>query len=125
MPVGTCLLLQRYKNSPEKLSKMFVNVDAVSSTVYRIKCDKMEYRINADLFATITNALAISAEKKHSILDFIEKNEHLVDLGAFIQYLLSIGLQREDIIPYIRGFGVSDLSIIKAYNSINRIEINV
>ncbi|MEM0148003.1 MAG: ATP-binding protein [Candidatus Micrarchaeaceae archaeon] len=125
MPVGTCLFLQRYKNNPEKISRIFVKVDALSSNIFTIKSDKMEYKINADLFISHTNALDIDANKKHSILDFIEKSERFVDLGAFIEYLISLDLHREEIVPYIREFGINDLSIINAYNSINRVEINV
>ncbi len=122
LPVGTCMVLQRYKSSPDRISRTFVNVGAVSYEPCIIR-GSMEFEIDMKAFESRTNG-RLGKKQAEEIIAYVESKERAVDLRSFIKALLDMGIGRDTIVPYVKELGVDDLSIAHAYNSLDTVDFD-
>ncbi len=122
LPVGACMIMQRYKSSPGKISRTFVNVDAVSYESCIIR-GNMEFEIDMKAFESKTSS-RLGKKRAEEIIAYVESKERAVDLKSFIKALLDMGIGMDTIVPYVKELGVDDVSIAHAYNSLVKVDFD-
>ncbi len=125
--VGECFLYLSFKKDNNRLKKFFIKkIDGLPFHSYKIYTrDKMEIEISNEKFESITQKLINSNELKLKIRQFISENDGKIDLVVFLKFLIESNIQRVEIISYLKQIGLNDIVIIKAYEKIANISIEV
>jgi hypothetical protein len=126
LPIGSCLILQRYKENPNLLDKIFLErIDGLDYSCYKFFGGAMKFEVVAEEFINQTNKLGADSEIKNAIINYVEQNERRMDLANFISFLFKFGFGRADIVRYLRALKVDDISILKAYNAASKLIVDV
>ena len=126
LPIGSCLVLQRYKENPNLINKIFIErIEGMDYSCYKFFGGAMRFEVVAEEFINQTNKLGADSEIKNAIINYAEQNERRIDLANFISFLFKSGFGRADIVRYLRSLKVDDISILKAYNSASRLIVDV
>ena len=66
------------------------------------------------LFSDSTKRLLVSNETKGRISDFLANSNNEVDSAAFVRFLVGLGIERPEIVFYLRRLGLNDAETIGA-----------
>lgn len=118
LKVGACLLVEKRKHANGAASKVFIEkVHGIENYDYvALLGDGMRLDVRIDRFNRETDALCGNMETGNRITGFLEANSYNLDLGAFISRLMELRFGRAEIVTYLRGLGVDDVSIVSAYD---------
>ena len=72
-----------------------------------------------------TGKLDADAEARSRITDFANENGRNIDLASLIRLMLRLGMNRSDIIPYLKALGADDLSIMAACEAADALALEI
>lgn len=119
---GSCMLRLSFRDSNAESRFFIKKVDGSDISIYTIRCGKMQLKVTRAKLAE-SNKLVESPEIRSKILNFIDANRGDIDLLGFIKFLIALGLERKDILPYLRELGLEDMVIVKAFTDAKSIAI--
>ena len=121
---GSCLLMQRLRvNSGMQTSTIIKQVSGFDYSTCNIVGGKMDFKIANNIFLKETEAMDTSKENISKIVSFMEQNGRNVELSSFIKYLIALGIQRYEIVRYLRSIKVNDIELAEAFDLIKEIKI--
>ncbi|MCL4383026.1 MAG: ATP-binding protein [Candidatus Marsarchaeota archaeon] len=125
--VGECFVYLSFKEENNGIKKFVIKkIDGLPLFKYNFTIgDKMEIEISKEKFNFITKSLRLDKELELRILDFIDENEKNINIMSFLNFLISLNLNRAIIISYLKQIGISDKDIISAYEKLKIISINL
>ncbi len=123
---GECFVYLSFKEENNRIKKFVIKkIDGLLLYDHKfIIADNMELNISNEKFDRITKCLELDNELKLKIINFIDENEKDIDIISFLEFLISLNINRPLIISYLKQIGVSDIDIINTYEKIKLILIN-
>lgn len=120
--VGACLLVEKRKQMHGEVSKIFIErVHGIDSYDYAtLNGGKMRLDIKMEKFNSETEELCGDIAVRNRIAGFLESNSYNLDLKVFIAKLMELHFSRAEVVTYLRGLGVDDISIAEAYDEASR-----
>ena len=123
---GECFVYLSFKEKNNRIKKFIIKkIDGLLLYDHKfIIADNMELNISNEKFDRITKSLELDNELKLKIINFIDENENNINIISFLEFLISLNINRPIIISYLKQIGISDIDIINTYEKIKSILIN-
>lgn len=124
LQIGACLVIQKHKSSSYIAKTVIERASGIEiARNLAFKGDSMEFYVELKKFVDETNSFFEDPETRNRVLDFINQNEHAVDITGFISFLWRLGLDRAGVITFMRRLGFDDKAIVEAYSNASKLRI--
>ncbi len=112
---GSCMLSMATRETREHMRFFIERIEGIDTRVYGIRCDAMHLKIAGVDFQKITERHFAGSDVWQKIENYAGSKDRELEATAFVRFLLGIGLHRQDIVPYLRALGTSDVTIAEVY----------
>ncbi len=112
---GSCMLTMATKDTNGRVRFFIERIEGVDTRAYSIRCDAMYLKISGVEFQKSTKKHFAGSEVWQRIEDYASNNDREFEATAFVKFLLEIGLHRQEVVPYLRELGISDVTIAEVY----------
>ena len=117
LPVGSCMVSMALKGRSNRANRFFIeSVEGIATCFYDIIGGGMRNRISQKAFLGSTRALLTSGENRERIINFLSENNNEVDDTALVKLMVGLGIERSEVVYYLRALGLKDVDIIRAYD---------
>lgn len=119
LPIGSCMVTMALKENNNKTNRFFIeSIDGIAINSYYIKSGKMRTLVSNKKLIESTKKLQVTIEVKDRILDFVYQNNSEVEGTTLVNYMINLGIERPEIIYYLRLLGLKDVNIVKIYHNV-------
>jgi hypothetical protein len=112
---GACMLSMAVKGASRHMRFFIERIEGVDTRVYGMRCGAMYVKIPGAEFQKITERHFACLDIRQKIEGYASNNDRELEATAFVRFLLGIGLHRQEIVPYLRALGTSDVTIAEVY----------
>ena len=126
LDIGSCMIRLAEKESSGIARKFLISrIEGVRTEIYNFAGERMNISVSGRKFAEETGKLDADAEARSRITDFANENGRNIDLASLIRLMLRLGMNRSDIIPYLKALGADDLSIMAACEAADALALEI
>ncbi len=124
LSVGSCMVSMALKEGKGTITKFFIGrTDGIQINEYILRSGIVRRIISQRLFTDSTKGLLANNDAKERIANFMRENNNEVDDSALVRFLADTGLERAEIVYYLRVLGLRDIEIVYALERASKLSL--
>jgi hypothetical protein len=115
---GSCFVRIAEKDTSGSVMGFFIDkVDGFQISTYCINGENMRIIVQNERFLKATQGISARNDVKAKIMEYVDANSKNVDAIGLVRILARNGVERHEVVTYLRSLGLPDLQILFAYEN--------